>query len=932
MQFLFRNDLALQSCAESITSSLSASSSSRPIAELLGKPYKSSTVSATEMQENITRQFQHAIIESHNGETESRIAKLLGTSDTDAMQEFLTFVVQLGSNHNLTWAQTAEIEVWISNQTQQCLERLIELQDQAAQACLETLLDYSSLVCNKKAFNALLSADRNRRLYRGRRSHLLLAAIRMDLIDAVTRLVNEGIDVNSVVQISRKWSQTTISNTLLGAASSVRVARILIRAGADVDAPIDDHEDITPVVCAAQDGRVDLFQLFLNAGAYFDIAKTDLMFDGPHGLLKSAIGNGDCEMVEISLDLGAECSDYPETYFDLDERKDSFKRTELQQASYTGEIAVVKALLSTKSGLKSLQSGHYRWAPLRDAAMEGHSEVVDMLISAGADVNATSEVTEGSFEQDAQGVQLIPSTALMAAVEAGDHLIVDCLLRHGADINAPAIGTYGTNILAVAEIIGNLGTEKLLREAGARYQPDPRHMIVNAQFAAARQDHHKVQQMFALGLDAAHVLDTSERIYEKAGGKLRDVLATFVAVCGRQQVNARGPVSHRCAIELAIEVNDVTLLQELQEAGANFKEKTSKGLSFLQYALVGASSLELINYLLSYGASINAPAVLDGSRRVGTALELAAAKCDQETFERILLSDARQVNADCMSDILVKATGNKRIGLSMIQLLLNSGADVNTGTSIANGSALQAAIWRQMLTYFDSVHQGEEFPTPAEPKSPGIAVQAATIFESMEIVKLLLSQGADINAPAGNDGGGTALQAALRIGSIAMVMLLLDSGADINAFPAHNGGRTALQAAVDRDSPDTELLSILLDYGADINAPAAMNYGITALQAAASKGHLNIALKLLNMGADPNAPGSLEQGRTALEGAAQHGRLDMVQLLFNAGAEPTQSAVNFAEQERHFVIADMIKAALQEKEANEQDNSKTRGKGKEVVR
>ena len=929
MQFLFRNDLALQSCAESITSSpSSAPFTSRPIAELLGKPYKSSRVSATEMQENITRQFQHAIIESHNGETEGRIAKLLGTSDNDAMQEFLTFVVQLGSNCKLTGAQTAEAEVWISNQTQLCLEGLIELQDQAVQACLETLLNYSKWRCNEKVFKALLNADRNRRLYRGRRSHLLYAAIKMDLIDAVISLVNEGIDVNTEVQNFRKWGRYPISNTLLGAASSVGVARILIRAGANVDAPVDDHEDITPVVCAAQDGKVGLFQLFLNAGAYFDISKADLMFDGLHGLLTSAIDNEHCGMVEMSLDLGAECSDYPEMYFDLDERKDPVNRTELQQASYTGEIAVVRALLTIKSGSKSLQSGHYRWAPLRDAAMEGHLDIVELLISAGADVNATSEAIQNSMEEDAQGVQLIPSTALMAAVEAGARRTVCYLLRHGADVNAPAIGKYGTNILAVAGIIGDSELEKVLREAGAKFQPDIRYMIVNVQFAAARQDLLKVHEILTFGLDAAHILDTSERIYKKAGGKLRDVLATFVAVCGRQQVNARGPVSHRGAIELAIGLDDVALLRELHEAGASFKENTSQGLSLLQYALMSVSSHELINCLLSYGASTNAPAGLEGSRRVETALEIAASSYDQETFERILLSDDRQIDAACTSNIFVKAIGNERLGFSTIQLLLNSGADANA--SAAEISAIQAAVSRRKISCSNLLRHGEAIPTPAEPKSSGTAVQAAVILETIEMVKLLLSRGADINAPAGNYGGRTALQTAVHLGSFAIAKLLLVRGADVNAVPAHTEGRTALQAAIDQDSPDTEIISIFLEYGADVNAPAAMNYGITALQAAASKGHLNIALKLLNMGADPNAPGSLEQGRTALEGAAEHGRLDMAQLLLNAGASPTQNAMYFAERERHYVLADMIKAALKEKEANEQSNAQR--EGKEVVR
>lgn len=195
-------------------------------------------------------------------------------------------------------------------------------------------------------------------------------------------------------------------------------------------------------------------------------------------------------------------------------------------------------------------------------------------------------------------------------------------------------------------------------------------------------------------------------------------------------------------------------------------------------------------------------------------------------------------------------------------------------------------------------------------------LQAAAEYGKFEIANVLLQRGALVNAFAAPDNGMTALQAACKGGtpSKRMMMLLLHAGADVNAAPSARYGRTALQALCSNDKTSSELMIMLVDRGAHINAPPAEYGGITALQGAAIAGNIKIVMLLIDMGADINAPPSKNEGRMALDGAAEHGHLDTVQLLLNFGAtcmEPGasghDSAIKFAEENGHFVIADLLR-------------------------
>ncbi|KAI6780066.1 Ankyrin repeat domain-containing protein 50 [Emericellopsis cladophorae] len=94
--------------------------------------------------------------------------------------------------------------------------------------------------------------------------------------------------------------------------------------------------------------------------------------------------------------------------------------------------------------------GRYDLKPLHLAALNGHTQVVELLLKEGADVNAEG----GGY-----------SNALQAASSEGHAEIVRLLLEKGADVNAEG-GVFGS-VLRAASSEGHVDIAKLLLEKGA---------------------------------------------------------------------------------------------------------------------------------------------------------------------------------------------------------------------------------------------------------------------------------------------------------------------------------------------------------------------------------------------------------------------------------------------------------------------------------
>jgi hypothetical protein len=146
----------------------------------------------------------------------------------------------------------------------------------------------------------------------------------------------------------------------------------------------------------------------------------------------------------------------------------------------------------------------------------------------------------------------------------------------------------------------------------------------------------------------------------------------------------------------------------------------------------------------------------------------------------------------------------------------------------------------------------------------------ATESGNIRRVQELLDSGVDINDYV-NDYGMTALLLASMYEHIDIVRLLLEKGADVN-IKDENGYNALMWASV---RGYTDIVRLLLENGADINLQNENGY--TALMLASVSGITEIVRLLLEKGADVNIRD--EYGNATLSLALYHGYTDIVDLL-----------------------------------------------------
>lgn len=125
--------------------------------------------------------------------------------------------------------------------------------------------------------------------------------------------------------------------------------------------------------------------------------------------------------------------------------------TPLMMASAYGNIDIVALLVSKGANVNANVNAvdNYGVTALMFASNHGHKDIVELLITKGANVNAVSE--EG--------------TALMFASNGGDKDIVELLISKGANVNAVTIG--GFTALMRASMNGQKDIGELLISKGA---------------------------------------------------------------------------------------------------------------------------------------------------------------------------------------------------------------------------------------------------------------------------------------------------------------------------------------------------------------------------------------------------------------------------------------------------------------------------------
>ncbi len=173
-------------------------------------------------------------------------------------------------------------------------------------------------------------------------------------------------------EVDREADMALISASSRGDEQSVKR---LLKQGADVHAR-DETGGTTPLIAAAYGNRLEIARILIEAGA--DVNVKDETQQSAYLISTAEVGD-DPRLLKLTLANGANVRSL-----------DSYNGTGLIRAADRGYVDVVRELLKTDIDVDHINN--LGWTALLEAIILGncdqrHTEVVRLLVEAGADVN-----------------------------------------------------------------------------------------------------------------------------------------------------------------------------------------------------------------------------------------------------------------------------------------------------------------------------------------------------------------------------------------------------------------------------------------------------------------------------------------------------------------------------------------------------------------
>ncbi|CAH0002529.1 unnamed protein product [Clonostachys byssicola] len=582
------------------------------------------------------------------------------------------------------------------------------------------------------------------------------------------------------------------------------IVHLLLQAGADADAPYNDGD--TPLHVAARRGAGKLVQLLLEHTTNVNVT------NGSGTPLRVAARRGNGDIVRCLLEHGADVN-AAAAGAGIDDHEDAL----LYNAVRRGKGKATQVLLDFNTAVNEIAGSEKYVADdlpdvdgitlLQEVVRDGHIEIIEQLLEHGADINGMS----------------LDGTALRWAVSHGNYTIVQLLTNYGADLDLA--GRYGGTPLQAAVYHGHSKIVQCLLENGADADLIPEDRGCTSIFYWLHDKRGNFANFW-----------TSEDTFYEGNTPL-----CLAALHGRGEIvqqllnygaDVNAPTSNysdETVLERALAGGQIEIAQQLIEHATNSNTSNRRHESAL-YQAVARGFGHIVKQLLDLGAKPN----VSGDR--GTALHEAVNGGHEGMIQQLI---------DHGADIDAHSKAHKGTPLcaavyadhsEIVRLLLQNGANVN-GTELSYGFALhQAAMGGKVTILQQLLDQGADVNVTGY-NDDSTALQAAVLHGRHDTVLQLLQRGAKVNE-IGNQFHGPALTIAAAEGYSKIVCQLLDYDADLNAIGGYE--TTALLGAV--SNGHSEIVQLLLDRGADVNVTAG-TFG-TPLQTAMLHNHHDIVKQL----------------------------------------------------------------------------------------
>jgi ankyrin repeat protein len=613
------------------------------------------------------------------------------------------------------------------------------------------------------------------------------------------------------------------------------VVTFLLKDNVDIELR-DTTRKLTPLLWAVEFGHFEVVKLLVKSGADVNAQR------GHESVLDVAVRQSDKTIVKFLLEKGARVNA---------ESSERLAKVASRKRKFDDMSEIVEMMLDAGADVNTQVGTLY--SALGLAVSSGHNELAELLLNRGADVNK-------------QGGEY--GCALGSAAHAGHEKSVELLLKRGAEIDAQA-GDFGT-ALGAAAYRGHIGVVRLLStwsaditKQGGKYGC--------ALGSAVHSGHKKVVQLLLAKYSDAKMPSWRYDCLLKVAATLGRDRADIAELLLDAGADADVLVGESSALEVAAYHGNPNVVDLLLARGADVNKQGGKYGCPLGAAVSCPLSkekvIEVIERLVHYEADIDAPC-----GNFGTVLGMAASTDGNEAVVKLLVhlkADVHIRRGNFTNAVTAAAYGGDE---ETVKALLRENADIHAqGKFFPNALAAAAYAGRRHMVEFlldwdADIHQqgGLYFDVI------GCAVRG----NNWDIVHWLLEKG--IEATLSKSGGWSPLLLASDQGSYSIVQRLLDHG--VAQIPDDEGWTPLMRASY---RGHAETIKLLLNRGADMTA--VNKFGQTSLYIASSQGHIEVVRLLLDKRVDPNSPN--RRGWTPLRAAIRNGHYEIATLLRQNNAE-----------------------------------------------
>ncbi len=578
---------------------------------------------------------------------------------------------------------------------------------------------------------------------------LLSAAVEMEDLDSVRRLVSEGADVNARVARQSDVLHQSVEQDVNRRTLSP-ITAFLLDHGAQVNA--QGYDTTTPLMVAAMYGKVDVVRTLLDHGADPAIRDkqgwTALRWAALRGWDDAISLLRDCSPMDIYE--AAQFGDVPRLKAHLDAGEDPNApgvrgTTPLMEAMKSGSLPAARLLLDRGANVNKKRADGA--TALHLAALYGDVSLTGLLLDRGANINAS-----GKPER--------PATPLTYAVRQAQVEVVALLLKRGADLK------HGQ---------GEAALELAVREAGDGFVRPPMGQLRShvRQGDAVYEARERIIDLLLAG-GVPIQAKSSHALFLAASGGQAGLVKLFLDKGA--DANGRGAIGSTGMISLD---NGETVLMGAVEAWSSayydevmLKDGTESGGDLKDIHQNEQLARQSVMLLLMHGADVNLPDVH------GTTALMLCATYDLPTLAKLLLAHGAKVDAanPAGQTALMQAASASDYALAV--LLLAHHANVSHRDALGR-TALMLTIDDGSNTAFQAsrVDEDEDKPIPVSSGSSSVIMQddVPNPDGHPKTVRLLLQHGASVNASA-NDGS-TALSLARKQHFSQVVAMLTQAGA-----------------------------------------------------------------------------------------------------------------------------------------------------------